>query len=446
MGLPLSCAPGEFAEWNGSAWVCTSAETGWLFSGNAGTTPGTDFLGTTDNQALELKVNNTRVLRLEPDATSPNIIAGHSSNNVATDVYGATISGGGRSGYPNEISGNYGSIGGGLLNIVSSPYSTISGGGQSTASGITSTVGGGWNNVASGDQSTIAGGGSNIASGINATIGGGGYDSGTSGSAGNIASGDFSTISGGAGNEASELGGTVAGGIHNTASGPYATITGGLNNTASGWQATVAGGEDNTAAGYNSFAAGRRARANNQGCFVWGDSTSADIECNDDNRFVVWAADGVYLYTNSSLISGAYLAAGASSWDTVSDRNLKEHFVEVDVKDVAQRVAEMPITTWSYKAQAPEIRHIGPMAQDFYAAFGLGIDERHINTIDADGVALAAIQGLYQMIQERDAKITELQQQKTQLEAQQATIEILLQRLAVLEQTIQTPVAAAQVE
>jgi Chaperone of endosialidase len=62
---------------------------------------------------------------------------------------------------------------------------------------------------------------------------------------------------------------------------------------------------------------------------------------------------------------------------------------------VLQKVATMPITSWSYKAEEPSIRHIGPMAQDFYSAFGLGLDNKHIGTIDEGGVALAAIQGLY---------------------------------------------------
>jgi hypothetical protein len=59
----------------------------------------------------------------------------------------------------------------------------------------------------------------------------------------------------------------------------------------------------------------------------------------------------------------------------------------------------MPITSWSYKAEEPSIRHIGPMAQDFYSAFGLGLDNKHIGTIDEGGVALAAIQGLYKQNQ-----------------------------------------------
>jgi len=63
---------------------------------------------------------------------------------------------------------------------------------------------------------------------------------------------------------------------------------------------------------------------------------------------------------------------------------------------VLEKVASFPNSTWNYKAQVESIRHVCPMAQDLYDAFGLGIDERLINTIDADGIALAAIQGLYQ--------------------------------------------------
>jgi hypothetical protein len=77
----LSCGSGQVAKWNGSVWTCANdndTTTFWSLTGNAGTNPGTNFLGTTDNQALEFKVNNARALRLEPNATSPNIIGGYS--------------------------------------------------------------------------------------------------------------------------------------------------------------------------------------------------------------------------------------------------------------------------------------------------------------------------------------------------------------------------------
>jgi hypothetical protein len=85
----------------------------------------------------------------------------------------------------------------------------------------------------------------------------------------------------------------------------------------------------------------------------------------------------------------------AASFNTTSDRHAKERFTPVDPQAVLAKVAALPITQWNFKGQPGEA-HLGPMAQDFHAAFGLGPDERHIATVDADGVALAAIQGLNQ--------------------------------------------------
>jgi hypothetical protein len=77
-----------------------------------------------------------------------------------------------------------------------------------------------------------------------------------------------------------------------------------------------------------------------------------------------------------------------------SDRNLKANFGSVDPADMLQRVRDLPISTWNYTSDDPTVRHIGPMAQDFAAAFNVGADDRHIHPIDGQGIALAAIQGL----------------------------------------------------
>jgi trimeric autotransporter adhesin len=79
------------------------------------------------------------------------------------------------------------------------------------------------------------------------------------------------------------------------------------------------------------------------------------------------------------------------------------------------RLAHIPMQTWNYKAQAASIRHIGPMAQDFYSAFNIGEDDTHITAIDADGVSLAAIQGLYKVVQEQQAEIASLKAQMREL-------------------------------
>ena len=107
--------------------------------------------------------------------------------------------------------------------------------------------------------------------------------------------------------------------------------------------------------------------------------------------------------------SSAHLPPGSGAWSDLSDREAKENFQVVDSQQVLEELSRVPISTWNYKAQGKQVRHMGPMAQDFYAAFGMGEDDRHITTVDSDGVALAAIQGLYQLLQERVREMEELE-------------------------------------
>jgi hypothetical protein len=83
----------------------------------------------------------------------------------------------------------------------------------------------------------------------------------------------------------------------------------------------------------------------------------------------------------------------------VSDRHAKANLGSVDPADMLERVRNLPISTWNYTSDEPSVRHIGPMAQDFAAAFGVGDDDRHIHIIDGQGVALAAIQGLLREVE-----------------------------------------------
>ena len=98
-----------------------------------------------------------------------------------------------------------------------------------------------------------------------------------------------------------------------------------------------------------------------------------------------------------------------------SDRNVKENFGAVNPQDVLARLAKVRVETWNYKSQNRSVRHIGPMAQDFAAVFGVGEDDKHINLIDANGVTMAAIQALYELVQEKDSQIQALQADIEQL-------------------------------
>jgi len=99
----------------------------------------------------------------------------------------------------------------------------------------------------------------------------------------------------------------------------------------------------------------------------------------------------------------------------VSDRNLKHDLEPVDPEAVLERMSRMPITTWSYKSDDPSVRHMGMMAQDFYGEFGLGSTDKAFNPIDAHGVEMAAIQALYQRMQEQETRIERLEQENERL-------------------------------
>ena len=113
-----------------------------------------------------------------------------------------------------------------------------------------------------------------------------------------------------------------------------------------------------------------------------------------------------------------------ASGPTHSDRALKEGFEVVDPRAILDRVLALPIERWSYKGDPA--RHLGPMAQDFHAAFGLGADDRHIFVLDAGGVALAAIQGLHGLMEAQGARLEALEREMTALRAEATALRVEL--------------------
>jgi uncharacterized small protein (DUF1192 family) len=173
------------------------------------------------------------------------------------------------------------------------------------------------------------------------------------------------------------------------------------------------------------------------GVFLFADSTNADFNSIAANEFAA-RANGGFRFVSSS---GTCTTTGGP-WSCTSDRNAKMNFAAVDGREVLSKVAGLSILTWSFKDNAA-IRHMGPTAQDFYAAFGLGQDDKTISTIDLDGVALASIQGLYGLVQEKDAEIAAMEAEIAALKAENAKLN---DRLAAIEQALQangTPVRVA---
>lgn len=224
----------------------------WKLGGNAGV--GTNFIGTTDANALEFKVNNARALRLEPNATSPNFIGGFNGNFVSSGLIGVTIGGGGFAGNSNRVTG----------------------------SGSYGTIGGGYNNAATEGSATVAGGDNNAATRVRATVGGG---------------------------------------YNNLASGPISTVGGGDSNTNTGTYATIPGGSRNSATADYTFAAGRQAKANHPGAFVWADATAANFASSANNQFLVRAGGGVGINATNP-VGALDINTGAGRVQFLNEANL----------------------------------------------------------------------------------------------------------------------------
>ncbi len=324
--------------------------------------------------------------------------AGDTNTNTAIGT-AATVTGG----VGNTASGEHATVGGGRVNTASGEYATVGGGLSIDASGLRATVPGGWRNEASGSRSTVGGGDDNEASGAVATISGG-LD--------NVASGSFATIGGGSSNEASggqhaTVGGgwnnvasgraTVGGGWNNVASGRYATVGGGEGNEASGERATIPGGRFNEATGDYAFAAGREAIATHDGSYVVGDSSLTEITSD--------AADTAYFQ----------MAVHADDFVTSSSEVYKKDIRPADPASVLAGVVSLDISEWRFRNDDGR-RHLGPTAEDFQTAFGLG-DGETISSIDATGVTLAAIQGLIARLKKKDERSNELEDRLSALEA-----------------------------
>jgi len=245
--VSASCAVGSGIQAIAADGSVTCSPDFWRTDGNSPAAGA--WLGTSNTEPLEFRVNGKRVGKItHAEYTSgsttyhaPNVLLGAKDNDIASGASGATIGGGG--GEPDSTWCGDGSQP--CVNTVSGNYGTVSGG---------------WGNYASGYDATVGGGSGNTASGYQATVGGG---------------------------------------YNNTASGWYATVGGGSNNTASGEFATVPGGFRNVAAGSYSLAAGRRAKANHEGTFVWADATNVDFTSTGTRQFLIRARGGMGVGTNS---------------------------------------------------------------------------------------------------------------------------------------------------
>lgn len=431
---------------DGAVSCSTVSGSAWSLTGNAGTDPATNFIGTTDAQPLTLRAGTWATLRITPSNFTANLLGGSAANSIGGGVRGATVFGGGSTplsepdfsilrAEPNSANGNYATVIGGLSNKASTAsYSTIIG-------GITNDV--------AGEAAIVAGGTSNRADALASAVVGGGQ---------NAAAGAYSIAAGGRGNA-----------VH----GEYAAAVGGNNNCAGGYASFAAGfgahvRKANGASG-SAACSGVAATADangDEGSFVWADATtSSGFATTGPNQFLVRADGGMMLNTNAhvsgsdDLTVGARMTSGDSdadlrlrtrngrhvvlyasdslgglrinmstlpagndritvsggaggnatlsnggTWTNASSRSYKTDIEPVDTREVLERLVALDVSRWNY-IDSGEGTHMGPMAEDFKAAFDLAGDGKSIATVDADGVALAAIKGLNQKLEEENAAL-----------------------------------------
>jgi hypothetical protein len=347
----------------------------WQVGGNSGVPTGSNFVGNIDNQFLDLHANGVRAMRLRLlndvlglYTNAPNVVGGSSVNLTGINVVGATIAGGGGNGtngvaYFNEVTADFGTVGGGSANNAGRNAAVSGGAGNSaggtgsfiggggfdgtTASGnsvqdVAATIGGGLGNsipsggaysfigggalnLGVGNYGTVGGGYGNIVSSPYATVGGG-YENQASGAWSTVAGGNNnkasfgsygdSTVGGGDGNTASGDDSTVSGGAVNNASAQGATVGGGQGNSATGYMSTVPGGFGNTALGTESFAAGLLASATQNNSFVWSDGSQSPFSgAAVASAFNALASGGVFIYNGSNGVSIDNLDQNSGSID-----------------------------------------------------------------------------------------------------------------------------------
>jgi len=390
-----------------------------------------------------------------PNAT----IGGGFANAIDQSGASGTVSGG----RGNFVSGQFGAIGGGQDNDATGSWSTVMGGHFNLAANSNATVSGGELNRATGSFATVSGGGSNEATASSTTIGGGVF---------NFATGDRSTVAGGESNTASGPYGFVAGGYYNCAGG-HSSFAGGRYAKVRPGSASGGVGEGCGNAPISPLAAG------DEGSFVWADKHDINFVTTGPNQFMLRAGGGFMANTNAlpnpstdDVVFGARAAdsggdadadvvwlsrsgkqakiyisdttggfvvnvpnltvgsnrlsvngtggtatlSNGGAWTNASSRSFKEGFVPVDPQVILAKVAALPISVWNYK-NSKEGNHMGPMAEDFEASFGLAGEGQSIATVDADGVALAAIQGLNLKLAEAEAENRALKKRLDVIEA-----------------------------
>lgn len=390
----------------------------WDLNGNV--LSGTEFIGSINATDVVFKTNNIERMRITSDGkvgvNSASPIADFEINGDNGFLFSGTHGSGTSQTFTGDRLVYYPKkshfyVGGGTVNLFDGNIGNYS-------------FSSGYNNSPRGDYSAAFGYAcSSIGVGSFAT----GYDS--------KAYGDYSFAQG----QNTTVFGTAAIGMGRAAiSNGFASVALGYHPTATKAYA-VALGYYCSASDTSAYALGYQANVSHKGSFLYADasSTSATFYSTAENQFMVRAAGGTIFYSASDLSTGVILPAGGGAWASVSDSTKKENIVPVDEMDILKKLKSIEVSEWNYKTQDSTIRHIGPMAQDFYALFGFGESDTTITTIDIDGVNMAALKGLIhkaELLEEKTLAFKALNEKFHELKAEKETI---LHRLNEIEKHLE---------
>lgn len=374
-------------------------------------------------------------------SNSAGVIAavGGGSENIASGLQ-STVAGG----YFNRAYQQSTTVGGGSSNTSDATYATIGGGFSNDATAASSTIAGGYENDADGEYSTIAGGRNNATFGDYSTVAGGRSNEANQGyslaagfrakadHSGSFVWADSASVSGVdfASTGTNQFLVRARGGVGIGTDAPLGALAIGANVDSLGPMITLYGdaAESKVEAGrirfletdgsnYGGFYIHHDRTTNS--LYVGGHNTSDLLTANDFPLISIERFGGevgfnrassdhpIQVGTDGTNGNAAHLTA-SGVWTSTSSRERKSGFEEVDGRQLLAALERLPVTKWHYKGAEDEA-HIGPVAEEFKAAFGLGGDERFIGSVDADGVALAAIKALYELVQVQQERIDALE-------------------------------------
>jgi len=398
--------------WTGTAWTkLLLTGNAWSTTGNGGTLPGTNFIGTTDNQPLVFRVNTLIAGKIDQNAN--NTFFGVSS--------GPIISTGNGNSFLGRLSGNANTTGSNNAAIGFSSLRNNSTGGFNTAIGTNSLFDNtnNFNTAVGGEASEKnTSGRSNVAVGFRA------LRLNMTGS-NLVAVGDSSFLNNNGGLANVGVGSKTG---YNTTTGAYNSFFGfqsgysnqvGLGNTAIGSNSgssmtntdySVSIGYSANAESNNSSAIGANSLATTSNTIAFGGSDVTKWAFALSTTAVDHALEVGFDATNGN---GAYLTTGGA-WTNTSDINRKTDRSEVDAIELLEKIKTMPVERWKY--EDTNEYHIGPYAADFNTRFDVGVDDKGISTVDPAGVSLAAIKELIRIVETQNALIADLQKRVDELE------------------------------